>query len=248
MKALYLLLSFIMISDTLVSQCLDDDWHNTSIQNSWLSCTSSFNPVSQLGNSHWIQFEFDEVKAIEGLKIWNMNHPNLLTAGIRTLRIDASMDGIQWMAVDTLDLEEGRSDKSYTGQAIDDFNSFEARHVVFTALSTFGNACAGLTEVRFNLGKVSTSTGHEYLATKVSIAPNPTDQFISIIFSDTELSVRSIEIFDVLGQQLIHQQIEQTSVDGILRLDSSSLPDGHYTLRLTTEEGLISKKIVVAHP
>ena len=71
------------------------------------------------------------------------------------------------------------------------------------------------------------------------IYPNPTDGKLKI--DNKELKIKSIEIFNTIGQPLL-------SIPSIMspeiEIDISHLTDGLYFLRIKTENGIITKKLI----
>lgn len=67
----------------------------------------------------------------------------------------------------------------------------------------------------------------------VSIFPNPTSDFINI---KTENKVESVEIFDYSGKLLLQQKSK--------KIDIQHLNQGNYLLKVTTDKGSLTKKII----
>lgn len=236
-----------VLASSIHAQCLDEDAHNTSLKDMWVSCETFPNPLGELGNNHWIMYEFDDLQSIENIEIWNLNHPEILDGGIKSLRIDYSPDGGTWNQLGTVELDQADGSSDYIGAPLD-LQEFEARYVLLTSLENHGGQCTGLSEVRFNLGEVSTATKETYLSSLISISPNPADQAIQVAFGEINTRDISYQLVDMSGKVLYRDQTRFATISDGLRLDSSQLPDGHYTLHLQAEEGEASKQIIVAHP
>jgi len=73
----------------------------------------------------------------------------------------------------------------------------------------------------------------------VSVYPNPTNDF-AMIYSKY-LYMKQIEVINALGQVCSTQQ----SAGGTARVDVQNLPQGVYTLRIQTDEGVVEKRLVV---
>ncbi len=67
----------------------------------------------------------------------------------------------------------------------------------------------------------------------VSIFPNPTSDFINI---KTENKVESVEIFDYSGKLLLQQKSKKINIQ--------HLNQGNYLLKITTDKGSLTKKII----
>jgi M6 family metalloprotease-like protein len=72
---------------------------------------------------------------------------------------------------------------------------------------------------------------------QVRIFPNPTTGELSIEMCDMRYEICDIEIFDIFGKKVSHPTISHP-------ISTSHLPSGIYFLRITTETGVITKKIV----
>jgi len=75
------------------------------------------------------------------------------------------------------------------------------------------------------------------LENSVSIFPNPTSDIISIDVSD-RINVNTLELYDILGKQVIKSS-KNTSA-----MDLSDLSAGVYMLRINTDSGTLTKKVV----
>ena len=76
---------------------------------------------------------------------------------------------------------------------------------------------------------------------KFSIFPNPGNEKVSIVFSDI-LSKANVCLFNCLGEEVISQNISNA---GGLQLDVNCLAKGVYTMRVSTENYTLQKKLVV---
>jgi|GEM_PF-4985129 len=75
--------------------------------------------------------------------------------------------------------------------------------------------------------------------TNVAVFPNPASGVFQI--ANTNYKVSNIEVYNVLGE-CIHQHIGTFSN---LQIDLSNQPNGIYFLKIKTEKGTISKKIII---
>jgi len=247
MTKLYALtIIFFFCTQSIHAQCLDEDAHNTSLNNMWLSCESFPNPLGELGNNHWLLYEFDELQSIESMKIWNANHPDYLDAGIKSLRIDYSPDGANWTQLGTTELSRADGGADYTGEDVE-LDGFKAKFVLLTSIENHGSACTGLAEIKFNIGELSTATEETYLSSLISISPNPADQSINISLGDFQTQDISYQLVDATGKILLRNQSAFRAIQDGFSLSAASLPDGHYTLQMQTDIGTASKQIIILH-
>ena len=80
----------------------------------------------------------------------------------------------------------------------------------------------------------------------ISLYPNPTTGELRITNYETtlgvsQLGIEKVEIYDITGKKLstVNYQLSTNHL-----IDISHLPEGIYFLRLTTEKGLVTKKVV----
>lgn len=85
-----------------------------------------------------------------------------------------------------------------------------------------------------NLGP--TASVNDVFASKVSIYPNPANEFVTI---SSSVEINKIEVYNLLGKKV-------SSSSSLINntLDISNLSKGMYLLKLTSEEGTATKKIV----
>jgi hypothetical protein len=73
----------------------------------------------------------------------------------------------------------------------------------------------------------------------VEITPNPTTG--ELIVTSYELQVISLEVSDIYGRKLLPHTAHRTPHTV---LDISNLQNGIYFLRITTDNGVVTKKII----
>ena len=148
----YSLLFFLSLFATTqaTAQCADPDasiWEDT-----WHSCAETSSPNPERGEGHWIQYDFGQVYTLTTTQVWNANAADRLTEGFREVVVDYSLDGEEWLTLDTVLFEQGTGAATYGGFTAFDFAGDSARYVLLTALSNYGHStCYGIAEVKFNL-------------------------------------------------------------------------------------------------
>lgn len=92
----------------------------------------------------------------------------------------------------------------------------------------------------------SVSTASQFID-KFSIRPNPATTSATITYSLTHSQSMNLELIDQLGRiiQIMHEGNEESGEKNI-PLSLSGLPDGAYYLRMQTDGGITTEKIVVA--
>jgi hypothetical protein len=73
--------------------------------------------------------------------------------------------------------------------------------------------------------------------TELKVYPNPTTGELKIEMCDMRYEICDIAIFDIMGRKVSHLTISHP-------ISISHLPAGIYFLRITTDKGVITKKIV----
>jgi len=73
---------------------------------------------------------------------------------------------------------------------------------------------------------------------EISIYPNPTSGEIKV--QSSKFKVQSVEVFDVMGKKQKSRKAEEQNV----LLDISDLSNGIYFVKITTESGVVTKKII----
>lgn len=132
-------------------QCEDDKnyW-----EESWQSCSTSTNPNESRGESHWILYEFNEEVGLGLTRIWNANRVGESEKGAKEVIIDISKDGISWQQVGTSSFEWDKAPETsdYEGFEGPDLTSYGLlKKVLITVVSTHGDTCASVAEVKFNV-------------------------------------------------------------------------------------------------
>jgi hypothetical protein len=96
-----------------------------------------------------------------------------------------------------------------------------------------------------SLGSVATSAADNL--PDLSVFPNPASDMLTVEYSTNRSEVAVVEIFDVLGHQLLTTSFQQQAGRNSHSLDLSSLPDGHYVVRVEGANLLSSKPLLLTH-
>ena len=87
-------------------------------------------------------------------------------------------------------------------------------------------------------------TNNVLVDAKFDVFPNPASDYINMNVSFDKPTDASVYITDITGKLLRVQELGQVSTDNV-RIDVSSFPAGTYIAKLSTREGLLTKKFVV---
>ena len=86
----------------------------------------------------------------------------------------------------------------------------------------------------------TTTVGIEsWLANSVSLYPNPAKEYVDVRMIG-DLKVTMLEVYDVYGKLVNTVNV----IDNPTRINVSGLADGMYFVRVTTEEGAVTKTFV----
>jgi hypothetical protein len=122
------------------------DQHDTDGQHMWLSGIGQEGPV-------WIQFEFNMPYKLHQMWVWNSNHAlePLVGLGIKTAKIEYSLDGISWTALgEVTEFAQATGSDDYEHNTTVDLGGIVARFVRITCIDSWsGRKQYGLSEVRF---------------------------------------------------------------------------------------------------
>ena len=82
------------------------------------------------------------------------------------------------------------------------------------------------------------------LSQNVKIFPNPFSNKVSIEWVPNDLKIFEVEVFDLKGRKVIQQDLSQNNQNGYLELNTESLAQGVYGVRLLTSEGIQQIKMM----
>jgi hypothetical protein len=85
------------------------------------------------------------------------------------------------------------------------------------------------------------------LGVTLQIVPNPTAAFASLLVEGSNIGNGKIEVIDVTGR--VVRQFDNPFETGSsnINIETENLQNGVYTIRLSTENGQLTKKLVVQH-
>ena len=89
----------------------------------------------------------------------------------------------------------------------------------------------------------ATAVPENALAGQIRVYPNPAREMVWIDLSSFNGRVQRIEMMNATGQQVM--QPVSNPVQKIQKLDLESLPGGIYFVRLSTDKGIFTKKIII---
>ena len=94
----------------------------------------------------------------------------------------------------------------------------------------------------------STSTPSFLSDAKVSVSPNPANEFVNVTLALDEVNPSvAVSILDSRGSLVNATRVERNFQNGVMNLDVKQLPSGLYYLWVRTAEGSTMKKVSVCH-
>ncbi len=206
--------------------------HDTRQEHQWLSCIATQSPNPQRGQSFWVMYDLGTFYELTTTKIWNFNEPGFVEQGITKLGIDYSLDGTSWKSLPDANLELASGERSYEGQPGPDLEGIVARYVLLTALETgtTNSSCAGLAEVRFDIGD-PVDLSSELPEASIEVFPNPTKGQLVVILPNE--AIETLQVYDAKGRIVLQQKPNAKRIE----LDLSVLPRGVYMINAITLSG-----------
>jgi alpha-tubulin suppressor-like RCC1 family protein len=88
------------------------------------------------------------------------------------------------------------------------------------------------------LCNVSIGINENYINDLITLYPNPANSYFSI--ETNSIDKQTLDLFDVNGRHVFSKII-----NGNTNIDATNLDEGIYTMKITTNEGIINKKLVI---
>jgi hypothetical protein len=124
----------------------DDNIHSMTSEDMWFTASVDLDP--------WIQFDFDEIKKLDVMKVWNSNSPaeSALGWGVKDVQIEYSVDGENWeVLADANQFSRAPGSLSYEAYDEIEFGGAVARYVRLDIQSNWGGILMSysLSEIQF---------------------------------------------------------------------------------------------------
>lgn len=105
------------------------------------------------------------------------------------------------------------------------------------------NSCT-MESVTKSISLIGYSTAEWHL-TDFDLFPNPTDGKVNLVFGETMQGKVIVEVYNLLGEQMIAKKVSHLQKGETYTLDLSHLVSGLYIIKMSTENGSCSKKVSV---
>lgn len=246
MKNIILLISIMVLGNSIFSQCFPNR-HNSTWYDGWISCQTAPSPNPIRGDSHWILYDFGELYALHEMRIWNTNAPDLLDWGMKEVVIDLSTDGVEWSEYGQFVFEQASGFNNYEGHFALDFENAEAKYLLITGLSNYGGNCYGLSEIKINVDAIvgvedDINTMNDCL--KANIYPNPFSKGLNLIVkSGCGYKNLSYKIVNAMGQTISpFTEIEENQTVKVT-MEGMGTP-GIYFVIIKSDAGAVRYRVV----
>lgn len=219
------------ITKVITKSWINDNWINSRIiENTYLNNKLSENVIKSWNTpiNNWINitkttYNTDNNGEITGINYYNWD--NIINQWSNTYRNYISYDN-SLLSSDVIWPQSTDFDKSLLKHYI-----YTDTNQIFISNKWYNN---GLQTYYYSPFKASNST-NEVTKTNIIIYPNPTTGIINISTNET---IENINIIDVNGK-LVHHQTNNSPID------LSQHAKGIYFINITTEKGVVNKKIVL---
>ncbi len=211
------------------------DRHNTTLENSWLSCQQTQSPNPLRGVSHWIMYDLATTYSLHRSTFWNVNAFEHSDEGTNDLQIDYSLDGVIWKNFGRYSLTKADEISTYQGELGPDFNGLVAKFILITSLTNYGGTCHGLSEFKVESTPVTISDVSDLeLDIDIVASPNPFNTISTIRISDLpEGGELYYKLLDMTGKVLQQNSIQSNT----FTIDGTRLLSGIYNLTVVHPNG-----------
>jgi hypothetical protein len=240
----FILPLLLICSLNLVSQVPYADRNSTVVTDAWLSNSKKLSPNISRGTIHWIQYDLGGTYALDKLKLWNINTPDQLTSGAKTIIVDYSFDGKTWKEWGKVDVEKGTGSSLYLGQDGPNFSGLVTRYLLFNITENYGNLSeAGLSEIRVNLKPATVPVKDIVENIQIKAFPNPFNQSTMIDLGKLE-SIEDLfyQITNTNGQLIKNEKVSSN----LIPVDGSNLPAGIYNFSIIHPSGKQTIQLTIA--
>ena len=247
MKNVVTVMLVLLVNSALFSQCYPDR-HNTSLDESWLSCQIKESPNPARGNSHWILYDFGDSYELGQSHFWNLNVPERTSSGISTAMIDYSLDGVNWNQFVSFNLAEANASGFYEGEDGPDLSGILAQYVLITITENHGGECFGFSEMRIaTSGIVSSINELDQIINTLVVSPNPAFETATVQI-DSEISDEAaLQVVDMNGKIILERNIRLHKGQNKYNIDVHSFAAGQYMVNLNKEGKIKSTKLSIIH-
>lgn len=244
MKKLYLLFVLIISNwQNSTAQCFENR-HSTNWYDGWISCSTSANPKTSYGDTHWIKYDLGYTYTIYNTKFWNSNDPSHLDYGIMNYTVDYSLDGTTWTTLGNFIANQASGLPQYEGDFGPNFNGITARYILITPTSNYGGSCFGFSEILFNLDGTLAIDEVEIESFTAKAYPNPFYDTVNVVINTIIDTPITYTIYDILGREMSSGKTTDISRINTITINTEKLNTGVYFIKIKQGNKSESIKII----
>ncbi|WP_197060042.1 Ig-like domain-containing protein [Sporocytophaga myxococcoides] len=117
-------------------------------------------------------------------------------------------------------------------------NTLLATKTGFYGVKTIVDGCEGEMSVLADI--IVTGINSKLAFAQLQVFPVPAENMITVRFENAASEIRQVEVFDVLGQKVYNGYSTQETIE----INIENLSGGQYLMKLSTSEGLITKRFI----
>lgn len=158
---------------------------------------------------------------------------SIFSKGINTYTVQRSTNAKDFEDIHHIAGEESLKLKKY--QFVDDNTTWEQLYYYRLALQH--------PDGRISYSEIKTAKISKAL--QLSVFPNPTTGMLNLQLFSPELKSANLQLHNETGQAILTQKVDFVKGQNLKKLDLSALPKGMYYLRLSYQDGVFVKKVVL---
>ena len=215
-----------------------DDSHNTDQlfrnYNFMLMPELSINALktAMREGTHYFSYEYGGSGEAKAPRITNV----VVDEARQIISIDTDASEIYWISATDISNHNSPATRKSTIIAVGkefNYSGFQGNYVRALLVNEFGETCTQPIIFRNKINDVIKTIGN---VSEIIIYPNPANDVVNI---KSEVSIKSISIFDVLGMCIKYID------DQFLPIDISFLMAGHYIVSVETSDGIVYNKKLI---
>lgn len=113
----------------------------------------------------------------------------------------------------------------------------------YSVTVTSSSGCTSTDEVTVSIEP--NAVNDKTLAGKLNLFPNPTSGWVNLAFSEFEVGSYTVGVYDVTGRLLLSQDLDIQAAAQTAQLDLNHFSKGTYLVKISSEKGVMARRVVV---
>jgi len=189
-------------------------------------------------------------------QVWNNTCPGLSTLPVDIIFFTGKLNGdkvnLNWLAENEINFDRFEVQRSSNGVDYKTVGSVIANNRRNYAFNDDANTIRGR-RVYYRLKKIDKDGSFKYsevvtlhipLNTKFTVSPNPANQYVQLQLNSNVNGAVTIELKDITGKTVLQQQ--QQANGGTINLNTASVANGTYVIRLLYNGEQYVQKVLIA--